>query len=368
MTKRKGAAADEARTFDPAWLDAGPDRARALVVEAKERGSELVEAWIARKNATAVAQIASDDAAPSPARKAARRGINVLKSRGVAVPEPARVARVAPAGTEMYEAWFRPPDGAGTSAFTLGARSAQGRYRLVDVIMKSGAGLTSIVGLQMSRSQLGTTFDDIAKRFGHPPAPVPIGWARARIADALAENHKSGTPVPLGLDTHLDLLGPAPPVPPAHPAERANFAEVEPHEALARSAKLHAEPELRGWLPEPAAIQEMLVEIGQSIGKEPGTDPSAAEAKVRAIIEKSTDQFFSAEVRVDLAGRMKDAAISMAARGARERAADLVAVAHAVGAPTPEPKPHQVPFLRAFFEKAFGLVTARAAIKKKLRQ
>jgi hypothetical protein len=364
MSKRKGAAAGGASTFEPAWLDAGPERARVLVLEANERGAELVEAWITRENAPAVLQIASDDHAPSPARKAARRGINVLKSRGVAIPELARAGRIAPASTEMYEAWFRPPDGTGTSAFTLGARSPQGRYRLVDVIMKSGSGLVSIVGLQMSRSQLGTTFDDIAKRFGHPPAPVPVGWARARIAGARAENDKSGTPVPLGFDTHLDLLGPPPTAAPPHPAETANLPEVERHEALARSGQLHAEPEVRGWLPEPAAVQEMLMEIGRSIGKEPGTDPSAAEAKVRVVIEKSTDEFFGAEVRASLAGRMKDASISMAARGARDRAADLVALAHAVGLPAPEPKPHEIPFLRAFFEKAFGLATARAAIKK----
>src|SRR5207248_8797570 len=138
-------------------------RARALVLEAKERAVELVEAWIGRKNAPAIAEIAADDTAPSPARKVARRGINVLKSRGVVVAAPPRIARVATASTHevAYEAWFRPPDGAGTSAFTFGARSEQGRYRFVDVIVKSGAGPVSIAGLQISRSQLGSTFADI---------------------------------------------------------------------------------------------------------------------------------------------------------------------------------------------------------------
>jgi hypothetical protein len=366
MTKRKGVAAEPASTFDPAWLDAAPERARALVLEAKERAVELVEAWIAGKNAAAVARIAADDAAPSPARKAARRGINVLKSRGVIFAEPPRIARIAAPGPSdaVYEAWFRPPDGGGTSAFTLGARTGQARYRLVDVIVKSGTGLVSIVGLEMSRSQLDTTFDDIARRFGHPPAPVPIEWARARIAEARAENLKSGTPVPLGFDTHIDLLGPPPATPPMHPLKSADLAEVDPREALARSAQLHAEPELRGWLPDPAAMQKMLMEIARSIGKEADADPSATEAKVRAVIEKSTDEFFRAEVRVDLAERMKDAALSMAARGVRDRAADLVATADVVGSTTSPSIPHQIPFLRAFFEKAFGLVTARAAMKK----
>src|SRR6185295_167713 len=135
-------------SFNASWLDAGPDRARALVDEAGDRCGDLVAAWIANKNAAAVAAIAADDSAPSPARKAARRGINVLKSRGVTIPDRPRVTRVAQGDADTYEAWFRPPDAAGSSAFTMGARSPQGRYRLVDVIIKRGTGLVSVAGME----------------------------------------------------------------------------------------------------------------------------------------------------------------------------------------------------------------------------
>src|SRR5204862_5521223 len=107
----------EPTAFEPEWLEVGADDARAIVERAAERAADLVEAWVARKNAAAVSAIAADDGAPSVARKAARRGINVLKSRGVAIPERARAAP-ASRSTEIVEAWFRPPDGAGTSAFT----------------------------------------------------------------------------------------------------------------------------------------------------------------------------------------------------------------------------------------------------------
>ena len=59
---------DTSAAFDDSWLDAAADRARALVDQAADRGAALVEAWIARKNAGAVAQIANDDGAPAPAR------------------------------------------------------------------------------------------------------------------------------------------------------------------------------------------------------------------------------------------------------------------------------------------------------------
>jgi hypothetical protein len=362
--EKKSSARADLGTFEPAWLDAGSDQARALVDEAGERGADLVAAWIARKNAHAVAAVAADDHAPTEARKAARRGINVLKSRGVAIPERARVASVAAAAPDMFEAWFRPPDGAGTSAFTLGARSSIGRYRLVDVIIKHGVGLVSIAGMEMSRSQLRETFAGISQRFGHPPAPVPVAWARARIAAARSVNDQSKTPVPLGFESHRDLLGPAPATMPPHPADELEIELGDRGEALAGSAKLHGEPELRGWLPEPAAMQKMLMAVGANVGPAGSADAATAEAKVHQVIAQATDEFFTEEIRDDVAARVKDAAISMFARGARDRASDALAVAEAIRSLDPRAPPHGVPFLTGFFEKAFGLAATRFAARK----
>jgi hypothetical protein len=362
MGKKKGRDVDVG-AFEPEWLEAGAEGARKAIDAAGDRAADLVDAWVGRKNVLAVLEIAMDDAAPTLARKAARRGINVLKSRGVAIPERARSSATAEGG-EVLEAWFRPPDGSSTSAFTLGSRSPQGRYKLVDVILKEGVGLVSIAAMQMSRSQLRDTFDGIAKRFGHPPAPVPMPWARARIAAARLDNEKSGTPLPLGVESNGDLLAPAPSAAPPHPIEASKLPIVAPEEALDRSAKLHAEPELRGWLPEPPAIQALLNEVGRQVRPEDAAEPGLAQRKVREVIEKATDSFFTREARVGLAERMRDAAISMAARGARDRAADVVATAGAIGALAADAEPHTVPFLRAFFEKAFGLATARAAAHK----
>jgi hypothetical protein len=347
------------RTFDVSWISAGAERARALVDEAGASGAELVAAWIANKNAAAVAAIAADDSAPAPARKAARRGINVLKSRGVAIPERPRVARITAPEADTYEAWFRPPDAAGSSAFTMGARSAQGRYRLVDVILKRGTGLVSVAGMEMSRSQLRTTFEGIAQRFGFPPAPVPVDWARSRIAAGRDENERSKTVVPLGFESHRDLLGPPPSQEPAHPADALGLDAIDPADAVARSGKLHGEPELRGWLPEPPAMQEMLLAIQTKVVPAAGPDPAATEGMVASIITDATDRYFGAERRRDVADALRDTVISMAARGARDRAADVLVLARTVS--TNEPAPSAIPFLRAFFEKAFGLAAARAA-------
>jgi hypothetical protein len=360
MTKPK-TTPSQSPAFAPDWLAASAQRARALVDEVGERAPDLIGAWVQCKNAAAVAEVAGDDAAPAAARKAARRGVNVLKSRGVTIPERARSNRAAQPMAEVYEAWFRPPDGAGTSAFTLGARGAGGRYRLVDVIIKEGVGLVSVAGMEMSRTQLRETFDGIEQRFGHGPAPVPIAWARARIAAAREENDVRCTPVPLAWEKHRDLLGGAPASAPPHPADDAGLAWPGRDEAVSRSGTLHAEPELRGWLPEPAAMQELLRALEGEKAALQGLDRASTEKKVVALIERATDAYFTTEVRQKTALRMKDAAISLLARGETARAGDLIVTARATSSTEAALSARDIPFLRGLFEKAFGLAAARAA-------
>src|SRR5687768_18447225 len=80
-------AAGAATSFDAGTLETSAERAPGAVNAAGERAAALVEAWVQAKNAAAVAAVAEDDKAPPSARKAARRGLNVLKARGVAIPE-----------------------------------------------------------------------------------------------------------------------------------------------------------------------------------------------------------------------------------------------------------------------------------------
>jgi len=268
----------------------------------------------------------------------------------------------------LHEAWFRAPDGAGASALTFGAPAHGGRYRLVDVVLRSGAGIVSVASMQIGRAQLRETFAEIARRFGATAVPVPVAWARGKLAEARAEHERIGAPLPSGFDGNRDLLGPPPAAPAAHPADAAALDLPDGAAALARSAELHAEPELRGWLPDPVAMQRLLAAIGAALPaalgagaaekvRHPASDQAAKEA-----IDRETDRFFTESTRLDYVERMRDAAIPMIARGERARAADLLAAASAIRSMRDTP-PHAIPFFRAFFEKAFGLLAARFAAR-----
>ncbi len=362
----------EAVAFDSDLLGADAGSALAALGKAGDRGADLVDAWVGSKNAAAVAAVAESEAAPGAARKAARRGINVLKARGVAIPDRTHVARMPTDEIEGYDAWLVPPDGGGSMIILIASRRQSGRHRVVHAILRDGVGLLEIRVLEMSRAQLKTSFDESTRRIGYPPVPVPLDWARSRIAAARAENAKTGAILPLGLDTDADILGPAPASPPAHPVDAANLDLKAAAASVSESGILHNEPELRGWLPSGQAMQELLVDVGQKLGATGATDDTAKsavegapqekiDAVIGAAIDAATDRFFAPEIRERLAARMKDSAISILARAGGERAALVLATAQATAqAGLITSPPHEVPFLRAFFQKGLAMVAAQS--------
>ncbi len=266
---------------------------------------------------------------------------------------------------EGYDAWLVPPDGGGTMIVLIASRRQSGKHRIVHAILRDGAGLLELRMLEMSRAQLKTSFDESTRRVGYAPVSVPLDWARARVAAAKAENAKSGAILPLGLDTHADILGPAPANPPEHPVDAAKLDLKAAAGSVAESAALHNEPELRAWLPTGQSMQELLLEVGQKLGAGAGGETNAPQEKVDAAIgeaiDSATDRFFAPEIRERLAARMKDSAISILARAGRERAAQVVATAEAaVLAGLITSPPHEVPFLRAFFQKGLAMVAAQS--------
>src|SRR5262245_5086093 len=104
--------------FDDAALNASADDAAAVIGKLPATKHEaLIQAWVARRNAAAVAAVAARD--DSPARKSARRAINVLKSRGVPIPERANVVAALPKAEYTFEARAMFPDGRGAQIWWI---------------------------------------------------------------------------------------------------------------------------------------------------------------------------------------------------------------------------------------------------------
>ncbi|MFT3767934.1 MAG: hypothetical protein QM820_20990 [Minicystis sp.] len=348
-----------AATFDPALASVGADEAVAALGKAGDAAEALVNAWLAAGNAAALVEAAEADSAPGSARKAARRAVNVLRSRGVAIPTRARVVKLDDRAEVSIEAQLIPPDSSGTMAVSITSKDASGRYHIAEVLIREPIGIIQAGSGWLSGTQLKEGRTRALEGLGVAPVPVPVEWARHRIATARKLNATSGQILPLGLEGCRELVEPAPADEPAHPLADllADFDPARASDAVPASSSLHNEPEFRAWLPDRGALDELLQKVGERLGPAGATDPEAVGAAIREETDAATDRFFSPDVRNVVTARMRDAAISVRARKGDRRAAEVIAVAHAVkeaGLITSPPR--EIPFLVGFFQKALGIL------------
>ena len=353
-------------SFSPEQLAATAANALSLVSAlGADQQADLVDAWIAAGNAAAVAAVTGDDA-PAGARKAARRGLNVLKSRGITAPErPAAVSRPFGGGsTAQLEAFFVPLDVGARGAMLYLVARAEGRdVEMVEVHYNDAVGIFQVSGGRVSTSRLREWEAQGRRRRGYEAVQVPLAWARWRIEQARQLNAQSGMLLPLELGQFQHLLTPVPSQPQAHPAESLNLPSVADPARLATGAGLHMEPEFNPLLLGTDIMQDLLGQVGQRIATLGGRQPEQDE--VQAFIEAerlaATDRFFQENVRRQLAAQMLDAVPSIHRRLGPERAMDVLASRQAVlDAGLITSPPSEIPFLVAFFDKTLATMMAQS--------
>jgi hypothetical protein len=260
------------------------------------------------------------------------------------------------------EAWMLAPDTSGSSMLVFTRRATTSRCRAAFVIVNDALGIQRVDNDELSQSKLQERLDRAITNGTYKPVRVPITWARWRVAQALQQQSKRGIPEPLGLTTAGELLHPAPSEPPDHPLDEEGLVldDDDARELAQTSGALHQLPEFQGWFPTKQAVDEMLLKVGQTM--KPGERPPEGhvEAQLEAQVKAATDRYFSPEARQRLVRMMKDSAVGVLARAGEQRALEVVAAMKAIeqcGLITDPP--HQVPFLRAFFDKAVALMIAQ---------
>jgi hypothetical protein len=347
--------------FDAAALGVTPDGALAAATKAGERAEALVEAWVKAGNAAAVNEVAERGA--GKARKAARRGLNVLKARGVAIPGQARVASLAgPKEQAIEEAWLVAPDTQGTCVVAIASRTPTSRARVVFVFLNPNVGVYRVQNAEVSQSQLKESLAQAAPGGSYKPVSVPVGWVRQRIADARRFQKEKNIPEPLGFASVEVLLTPLPSSPLPHPleAEALELADDDVKELAAKSAGLHNLPEFGAWLPTRSAVDELLAKLGETLTPGQEADAKVVQERLTEEVGAATDRYFTPERRADLVSLMRDSALSVLAREGKSRALDVVATLRSVencGLITDPPR--DVPFLRAFFDKAIAVLASQ---------
>jgi hypothetical protein len=361
MTEKNTSEQTSTRAFDPSLLGISPDGALAAATKAGDGAEALVEAWVKAGNAGAVSEVA--ERGSGKARKAARRGLNVLKSRGVSVPDRARVASLSgPKEETVEEAWLIAPDTQGTCVVAIASRTPSSRARVVFAFLNPNVGVYRLSNAEVSQSQFKESLAQTAPGGAYKPVAVPVAWVRQRIADARRFQAEKKIPEPLGFSSAESLLGPLPKSPLPHPldAEGLELGESDEKELAKKSAALHNVPEFGGWLPTRTAVDELLSKLGETLTPGVEADAKVVQERLTEEVGAATDRYFTPERRTDLVVLMKDSALSILAREGESRALEVIATIRAVercGLITDPPR--EVPFLRAFFDKAVAVLAAQ---------
>ncbi len=348
--------------FDKKLLQATAGDALSSLGKAGANAPELVEAWVKAGNAAAVSDVAERGEGAS--RKAARRGLNVLKSRGIALPEPVRVSAIGgPKEAAQTEAFLLSPDSMGNVLLVITTRSPSSRGKVAFVYLNDTFGVHRVDVGELSQSQLKDALAKALPGARYKAVAVPVDWARRRIADARKRHVEHQRPEPLGFARADSLLSPVPDEAIPHPfdAEGLELSLEDATEMAKGSSALHNVPELQGWFPEKPAVDDLFVHVGSALtegGHDPKQEPSP-EALRQALTEQidaATDRYFTPERRAGLVTSLKDAAISVLAREGETLALELAALATVVAeAGLITNPPRDIPFLRSYFEKAVSL-------------
>jgi hypothetical protein len=287
----------------------------------------------------------------------------VLGARGIKVGTAPRVAKLGVTSSEVQtEAWLVPPDPHGIVLIVIANRSVTSRTLGGFFYLRSGFGLEEASVGELSGGKLKDALRRAAS-LGLEPVSISPSYARQRVADERKRHLELKLPEPLAMVSAGPLLEPLPETPEPHPfdVEGLELSEEDSSELAKKSATLHQLPEFRAWLPDRGVVQEMLTQLGQELGPEESTNPERVNAVMGNAIQAATDRYFSPERRTALLGLMKDSALSVLNVHGEVRALEVVAAMKSIEAcgliTNP---PHDVPFLRAFFEKAVLALAAQS--------
>jgi hypothetical protein len=285
--------------------------------------------------------------------KEAKRGLHLLKIRGVTVPElpapappPAAAAPVEP----PLAAYASAIDGRGERALWL-PRAVPGKgVEVAQAMISDEKGL-----LELQLGVLGRKeWRQLAKGLlshGAAMGVAEIDRARAHalVAAARARNETSGQRVPEGADLWLRQLGPAGSLPDPSAAFPPLAADEEA-DALAASAKLHDLPMLKGWMADEDYLRGVAQKLDEVLVSPLYLDERQRQQQLARVVGDAAEVYLDPARRALLSGRLFAVAehLQQAGDAAHARAAAAAARALAAGAPA-----GSVPFARLLVEKAF---------------
>ena len=284
--------------------------------------------------------------------KEAKRVLHVLRTRGVALPEPTRAAPPPPAiaAEEVFPCYASFIDGQGERAIWV-SRNVPGRgVEVGQAVVSDVHGLLDLQVGVLGRKEyraFGREIGDRGQAMG--VGEIEPAHARAIVAAARLRNEGSGRQPPAGADAWLARIGPGTPPPEAETLLPA-LPDEEERRALDAAGELHGLPMLRGWLADEAVLRPLAARLDALAAPAAGVPEADRPARLKEAIAETVESWLDPACRERLASRLLAVAVHLLSMGLPDRAAQAAASARALRSGSPG---RDVPFARAMVEKAF---------------
>lgn len=312
--------------------------------------SAVVHAALQNRRADVLAALANHPSRDTA--KEAKRGLHLLKSRGVVVPEIPRPTppQMAPIPEPSFSCYASGIDSEGERVVWI-SRSVPGRgVEMGQAIVSDTLGLVELQVALLGRKEYRAFGQDVAEK-GQAMGVAEISreLAKSLAASARQLNEASGHRVPEGADRWLARLGPAAPLPDLA-SDFPPLAEEEERAALAASGQLHELPLMRGWLAEEEFLRGLVRKLDEIEVSPLYVDEHQRAQQAARTIGGAIDEYLDQPRRTRLAPRLFSAAAQLMLLGDAANARLAGAVARAVTAGLPG---SAIPFVRLLIEKTF---------------
>lgn len=339
-----------------AWLD-GEGALPARVDE--DAAEALVDALVRRGDAERLGQLAAGrDKALS---KQARRGIHVLRTRGVKAEVARPQASAPPPGLAAEEpelpSLVTAPLRDGEQLVWYISTTPSGWVRICQASVQDATGLTRFEMYRASRKQWRNMERSIEAESKLPVTHVPSPWARWIIEEAYQKSLAAGGRPPREYAESRATLPPFAAVE-RHPG--LDVAEEDAVRAVSDPERVLELPEAKSWIPDEASVRAVLAELAE-IKKSPlHLDEAQRRERENEAVHRAAAEALKAGLRARLSRRLLDLAyfLTRAAldgpKGARDYAADAtLCVAGAWHMEDPEVSPEDNRVGRRLYTRLF---------------
>ena len=322
-------AAGEARLAEwGAALDAGAEALAALIGRDPAADAAIAHRLgaVASEDSARLLHRLETESTDKQVRREARRALYRLQQRGVAAAasESAAAPTTVAALSPSIEAYLSAVDGRGDQLIWL-VRPQTGGVLHLFAVVNDPEGLREVALHSATRKALKTLRQELEQR--HEVRLAPVDWRHAdflvhrgfewaRAAGARMEGDYPGLRAQFAREA---------------PAETSPLpAPVADPEALARSAELLGEPELRTWFRPPEELEPFLREFGGVHDSPLVLSEAQQRERYDDIIGRAIDTLFGGDQRASWARRVTELARYLTATRRPARAAEASAVAAAL--------------------------------------